>query len=416
MKPGAARSRQRGVAALAVSLLLLFAMGLLAFFTHRNLLFEHKASANQYRSTRAFEMAQAGLDWAVAMLNDPRKIDARCQAAAMGLSLRDRYVPSDAGGAFNPATSAHPACRIEDAALACRCPAAGIEPDLASGHEPMFRLSVSDVPGDTGSVRVSAQGCTGPHSPCVPSAAPPGAQASARVEQTLKRKHLLRLLPTAALTAGGSVDVAGVAFGNLDADSNGTLVLAGRGVSLGASPRLATLPGSPAGDAVIENDASLAALAAQGADGAALFTSLFGMDYERLRLAAAVRRIDAGSATGRAASLLAAHAAGYSAFVLDGDLQLAPGSLGSPARPVLIVTRHRVQCSEACQLHGLLYLDVAGLDAGALANLSVHGAIVTRGDHRQARGGGARYAADTLATLQRQTALLVGVPGSWRDP
>ena len=49
---------QRGAAALAVSMVLLFCMTLVVFFVNRGLLFEQKASANQYRSTRAFEVCR----------------------------------------------------------------------------------------------------------------------------------------------------------------------------------------------------------------------------------------------------------------------------------------------------------------------------------------------------------------------
>jgi Tfp pilus assembly protein PilX len=59
MKPASA---QQGAATLVISLVLLFGMTVAAFFANRGLIFEQKTSANQYRSTRAFEMAEAGLE------------------------------------------------------------------------------------------------------------------------------------------------------------------------------------------------------------------------------------------------------------------------------------------------------------------------------------------------------------------
>ena len=52
--------RQRGVAALVVTLLLFAAMCLVAAYAHRGVLFEQRASANQYRAAQAFEAAEIG--------------------------------------------------------------------------------------------------------------------------------------------------------------------------------------------------------------------------------------------------------------------------------------------------------------------------------------------------------------------
>ena len=65
-------SPQRGAAALIVVLLLFFIISLVAAYAGRNLIFEQRTSTNQYRATQAFEAAEAGLEWAVAMLNGGR--------------------------------------------------------------------------------------------------------------------------------------------------------------------------------------------------------------------------------------------------------------------------------------------------------------------------------------------------------
>ena len=51
--------QQRGAAALAVTLLLLFATSITAFYLNRGLIFEQKVSANQLRSTTAFGVSLA---------------------------------------------------------------------------------------------------------------------------------------------------------------------------------------------------------------------------------------------------------------------------------------------------------------------------------------------------------------------
>ena len=67
----------RGMAALTVVMILFFVMALVAAYTNRNLLFEQRISANSYRSNRALEAADAGVEWTVAMLNAGRIIAER---------------------------------------------------------------------------------------------------------------------------------------------------------------------------------------------------------------------------------------------------------------------------------------------------------------------------------------------------
>ena len=60
---------RRGAASLVVVMILFFIITLVAAYTSRNLLFEQRTSANQYRATLAFETADAGIEWAIARLN-----------------------------------------------------------------------------------------------------------------------------------------------------------------------------------------------------------------------------------------------------------------------------------------------------------------------------------------------------------
>jgi hypothetical protein len=66
-------------------------------------------------------------------------------------------------------------------------------------------------------------------------------------------------------------------------------------------------------------------------------------------------------------------------------------------------------------VHGLLYGDVAERDASDLANLSVHGAVLTRGRHVQPLGGAIDYDPAVLRALRHRSAVFARVPGSWRD-
>ena len=89
-----AARHQRGVAGLAVVLLLLFGTSIIAFYLNRGLIFEQKTSANQVRSTSAFELAEAGIEWATGMLNNPLDVlEANCatpNAASANLPFRKK--------------------------------------------------------------------------------------------------------------------------------------------------------------------------------------------------------------------------------------------------------------------------------------------------------------------------------------
>ena len=70
-------------------MMLFFVISLVAAYASRNLIFEQKTSANQYRATQAFEAAEAGLEWAAAMLNGGR-VDATCAAS---VDVAEQHLP-----------------------------------------------------------------------------------------------------------------------------------------------------------------------------------------------------------------------------------------------------------------------------------------------------------------------------------
>jgi hypothetical protein len=398
-------------------MLMLFGMALVASYVHGSLLFEQRTSANQYRSARAFEAAEAGLEWATALLNDPRPIDGRCIAASAGKSFRETYAPETPSHAFAPPAGAVAACRITaDEALACSCPGDTGAVALGAANDPTFAVRFEAVADEPAGLRVTAIGCTSQATPCVEGSIHGRADAHAGVSVVLKRRPLLRTLPAAALTAGGAVETTGpLSLSNVDATAGGWLVEAGGAVAVGVAATLATVPGSPEVNAIAANEPSLHALAVEDADGAALFSAFFGMRAEDFGRARSVMRIDGDSAEARADALRAAHAEGFSAFELAGDVLFDGRGAGSPSRPVLIVTRGRVACSEACTLHGLLYVDVAEHEASDLQPVRVRGAFVARGAVRHDAGGSVEHDLPMLQSLRRRTDAMVRVPGSWRD-
>ena len=189
MTPGTARawplqpgtSHVRGMAALTVVMLLFFVMALVAGYTNRNLIFEQRISANNYRSTKALEAADAGVEWAVAMLNGGR-VTTSCQASnvAQDDDFRRRFLadaPEDSlngpGGydlawGVNLAGRMFPSCINRGGALTCICPSATVRaPDIsapADGVGSAFAVSFL-LPGNEarpGAIQIAARGCASP--------------------------------------------------------------------------------------------------------------------------------------------------------------------------------------------------------------------------------------------------------------
>lgn len=147
------RSPQRGLASLVVVMVLFFVVSLMAAYTSRNLIFEQKTSANQARSTLAFEAADAGIEWALAQLNGST-VDDNCAVLAGGKSVQNRYLLIDhANGTIRPQLrhtglepERWPTCVSDGAGgWRCLCPDAGLpSPYLAApvgqGPFPAFRV------------------------------------------------------------------------------------------------------------------------------------------------------------------------------------------------------------------------------------------------------------------------------------
>ena len=423
----ARRANQRGVAALVITLVLFFTMMLAALYVNRNLVFEQRSSANQYRATQAFEAAEAGLEWAGAMLNNPQRIGADCQAsAAPGSSFRDRFLTQDrtssrfAARSWNNAGSAAPlqaACVRSPGGWSCACPGDGA-PVLAApagdSAAPAFILKFAggDKPGV---LRVVSTGCTNLAGTCAPGSAD-RADATATVEVSFGLLPAIATLPVAALTARGSVDAGAAAIGlhNADAASGGIAVHAG---ALIAAPlaRLSVPAGSAAAQALVEGDAALAALSPER-----LFSTYFGIDKLAWKNQLVVRRVACGAdCAGPLASAIDSAVGNPMLWVspppgtparIDG-----PVTLGSPERPVVIVVDGALQLGGAVRLHGVVYSgslrwsDTPG--PGAL----LRGAAIVEGDYSGNAGADLVYDAPLLAILETATGSFARINGSWRD-
>ncbi len=75
--------RQRGVATLGLTLIVLLLFSIISFTANRQAIMEIRSSANQYLHTQAFEAAQSGLEAALAALNDKVSVSNFCGTTAI---------------------------------------------------------------------------------------------------------------------------------------------------------------------------------------------------------------------------------------------------------------------------------------------------------------------------------------------
>ena len=415
-----AARHQRGAAALVVTALLFFVMVLVTLFVNRNLVFEQRASANQYRATQAFEAAEAGAEWALAQLNNPQRVGPDClpTADSSATSFRSRYL-DQTSAAFAPhtwnngavAAALQPTCVRVSAGWSCSCPTNGA-PALSApeGDGPFPAFSVQFAAGDKpGTLRVLATGCTRLAAECL-AGSTANADATARVDVTVGLLAGLRAPPASALTTRGSIDADGAAFGAHNADpATGLALHAGAGIAA-SNARLTPPAGAPLASALLSHDASLAALSP-----GRLFASHFGLDKARWMSQPAVKRITCGSDCGATIAAAVATTDGSALIWIDGDLALdGPVTVGSALHPVVLVVDGTASLRGPVAFHGLLYSSTLSWNDTAPGAL-LRGAALSETGYS---GNGAPdlvYDSGALHTLKTRSGSFARINGGWRD-
>ena len=414
---------QRGAAALGVTLMLLFVLAMVVGMAHRNLLFEQRSSANQLRSTRAFEAAEAGLEWAQALLNRGGAIGADCALASAvpgDKPFRERFLAWDAAsGQFAPRTWAAPggptalqaACVATDEGWACSCPTDAV-PDPAASEgsavRPAFVVGFVAAPR-AGMVEVAVTGCDHFGPACQGASA---GEAGATLHATLALLPALASVPSAALTARGAIESdATLTLANQDEASAGFTARAGGAIALPAAD-LVTLPGRSGPDSLAALDPALAALDAEG-----LLTRLLGVDRARWLQLPGVRSVDCSADCAAALAAATAPAQGASSMLwVTGDLALeGPAAIGSAEKPLLIVVEGQLRLQGDVTIHGAIVTLAATWDTSGTTGAQVHGALVALGD---VRGDGTPTLVRdpaVLARLHGEIGHFTRVAGSWRD-
>jgi len=449
------RQHQRGLAALAVVLLLFFVVSLVAAYTSRNLIFEQRTGVNQYRATQAMETAEAGLEWALLKLNGGR-IDADCERSTdpTDASFRERFLNSNAETGFIGArvdasgNVAFATCVRDGETWSCSCPGSGADLPTAptsDGPHPAFRVGFVGSSVRPGMVRIYANGCTrlaeeclafSPNMstlPIVRSIAPSGegfaaisiwAGMTGRVAAVERdsTKTVVGALPRDALVVRGdiSTDSGGtLRVGRTSAATGYAVRLGGAGIPSGVEPLGA--PGSPDGSGnTLSGDPSLSGLVGTADTPVAvrMFASVFMMRPETFRDQPAAVRLDCevDSCDGDTVAEIAALNPGRPIWV-EGDLRLdGSGDIGSTAVPVTLVVTGDLDFDAGTRtVHGLIYGRAESWRLSGIAR--VRGAIVAENDLVVATGSGSTlyHDADVIRHLATLGGSFVRLIGSWRD-
>lgn len=417
------RSTQRGMAALVVVTVLFIVTSLVAAYTSRNLIFEQRTSANQYRSTQAFETAEAGIEWSLAMLNHGH-ITASCDTSTdtTANSFRQRYLDVDSSnGTITPRIRSSgetllPSCVFNGSGWSCNCPtnaAPLLDVPAGAGVYPAFRVRFTAVSGMPGMVRIESNGCTRLDNGCLNFPAQgTGNEGRATVSALVALASGLASPPAAPLTVRGDVNAGGslsLSAYNTDVPTGGVTIQAKGSVNT-AGVSLFSVPSVPGNLSVIDNDASLPPTSDR------MFTSVFNMWRDTYRQQPAAIPLDCGL-TGCSSDMVRAAAALNPGRMLwlQGDLVLdGAGDVGSVTQPVLlVVTGNFIATGASVHVYGLVYVQAS--DWASAGSALVQGAVIAEGKLDGTGSPTFVYDAAILQRLRLTTGSFVRVPGGWKD-
>lgn len=396
---------------MVMTLLLIAHLSLL--YSHRALLFEQRASASQIRAVRAQEAAQAGIDWAVARLNDPRAVDAQCQPTTQAANTTPATVRARWERSVATNVAWRPACaqKATEPDWHCQCPDSGagqIPAAEPSVDAPSFSVSLQ-AGARAGLWTLTADGCSHPGPNCGADLAnePDGRYRVGAVLATLGQ---VVQPPLAALTSAGAVVLSeGATVVNTDATSGGATVHSGATVAVQPPAKVFGPPGQPAAAGLVADDPPLAA----GAD--ALWRRLFGLDTATLRTLPAWQTL-ACAAGCSGSDIDGVQRTGARALWLDGDLTLTQGRWGTAEAPLLLLVRGRLRIGADAVVQGLVVAGDVDIRPTAGPRSVLRGALVSLATTTV--GGAFDLVRDPVILARTATlgSVLAPVPGSWFDP
>ena len=419
-----AASKARGAATLVVVMVLFLVMALLAAYANRALMFEQRVASSYFRASLSQEMAEAGIEWSLSMLNSTA-IDGTCTPVNQGgQRFADRYLGFDAANRvikpITPVSRIMVDCTRSSAeGWTCRCPApnARVVPTAIGGEGlvPSFGLRItSEKGGRPAELVFSAQGCTD----SVVDRCNNTRSNSKNLQGLTVYKAVVSLVsavrtpPAAPIIVKKNLVITGGGLGlhNTDPRSAGLLYVTGGSTPVGlVDSRLDSVPGTAAALARVSDDETL-----KNADTDA-FKMFMGATASRYAQHPALRKLACNGDCG--AALAAAYTSGMRMIWVDGPLSLSSNqTLGSAADPLLLIATGDVTLSGPFQLTGMLVVrgNLSWSNTSALPSL-ITGMVLVEGDAATDGQMDVVYQQALADQLRNRMGSYVRVSGGWID-
>jgi Tfp pilus assembly protein PilX len=440
--------RQRGAATLVVVMVLFFVISMVAAYTSRNMIFEQRTGANLYRATQSFEAAEAGMNWALMMLNGGR-IDDQCQAttSVSNNSFRQRYLTIDGStGLVTPASPATagvqltPTCVFDGGTgtWSCSCTVTSTPlPTTPTGAavSPAFRVRFSAPTLSSGGavepglVRIDVVGCTRLENDCLDvNGASLANEGRTVLGAVLMLSGRVTAYPQAALTARGDVTATNLTVTNGASTGSGITVHASGTIATSVLLLSSTSAGSAFSRSTLPSDAGLnppdiaASGTAPGITAAErFFAATFMLPHQRWIQMPGVVTVTCtgvgGACDANAVRTAIANNPGRPLWLNGGLTVDSSGDIGSTGAPVMMVIDGNLEFTAAgVTVHGLLMLRGTGWNtASSTQPGTVRGAVIVDGDVTGSSNLVVQYDSGVLANLRTSSGTFFRIAGSWRD-
>ena len=422
---------EQGAAALGVVLVLLFSCAMFVLHASRARIVAERASANRRHAAEAFEAAEGGLQWTIAMLNERSAATHACAPAdpSAGPSFRERVLGvNPAASAIQPIpapSGAHGACVRLSAESRWRCGCAvdgasavdGIP--VTSAEEARIAASFTtrlSTGRAAGAVTIESTGCSGSARSCsARDNASTRPDAVARTAIDVAPLPALQALPDAPLVARGRIDLHGSAVELRTSDVSGLLAIAGGAILVDEAVRLVTLPGTPVQGAMLP-DAGEFTHRGKLESVDAFLTRWLGMSQQHHASQPGNTHLPCSTVCTSADLAGAAADTNRRVLVVDGALLIdAPIELGTPDRPVIVVVGGSLSVRAALQSSGVWLARGVRWMAPAGQPSSLRGALISADDIVVTGAASFEHDGDVLARVAAIVGPFVPVPGSWRD-
>ncbi len=351
LPPQQTAKKQRGIATLMISLILLFSITMMTLYAAQNTVIETQIAANDYRSKLAYEAAQAGLEAAIAEL----------QTVANRTLLADGDGVSDADGLIDSNNL--------------------IQPSVVLSNNARYHVSYSNpIQHDTHLIVITATGQSNDNS------------STKTIRQTIQLLPLAMNVPSEGLITGGNITLP-----KLRQTSNGE-----------ATSSAKTTLSTPLNASESDCQNSLILSAQNRSTGPeSLFNHTFKMSKTELKKMATKIACSHCSVSNFIS------VAGGIAW-LEGEVRIAGnGTLGTADKPVLMVVDGDLTITGNAVYNGLIYTTGNFRTDGGTAQ--INGAVVVEGDFLANEALCIHYKPAILNNMGKAVGPIARVAGGWRD-